>query len=151
MSAPPHVQMVDWDFIVLKEDYSRYLIEDGAILKVKIVVRKILKSTELTPQGYPVSYGIDSTNIVTAIVPPSLKRQPSKEPLDPRRDVGKEMKFEEQDVKWQEYMTHDGYKVLVKPVVVKVIRYDKYNRFGEPIYSAAIQQITNLEKLATTA
>lgn len=152
MAAPPApTQMVDWDFVVLKEDFSRYLVEDGTILKVKVVVRKIVKTLTLNPQGYPVGYGMDTVNAVAAIVPPQLKREPSKEPWDPRKDIGEEMKFEVQEEKWQEYMTHDGYRVLVKPVVVKIIKYQKYNEFGEPIYMATTQQITNVEKMATTA
>jgi predicted RNA-binding protein with PUA domain len=64
---------------------------------------------------------------------------------------GDEVKFEPQEEKWQEYMTTEGFKILVKPIVVKVIKYDKYNNYGEPIYSAIIQAITNIEKLASTA
>jgi len=52
--------------------------------------------------------------------------------------------------KWQEYTTTDGFRLLVKPVLVKVFRYDKYNSLGEPIYSAVIQSITNIEKVAAT-
>ncbi len=36
--------MIEMDFVVLTENYSRYLVEDGTILKVKIVVKKILRS-----------------------------------------------------------------------------------------------------------
>jgi hypothetical protein len=143
--------MIEMDFVVLKEDFSRYLIHDGSILKVKIVVKKILRSAELTAQGYPARISIDSINAVAAIVPQSLKREPSKEPWDPTRDKGDEVKFEPQEEKWQEYMTTEGFKILVKPIVVKVIKYDKYNNYGEPIYSAIIQAITNIEKLASTA
>ena len=149
MGYPPPTQMIDWDFVVLKEDFSRYLVQDGTILKVKIVVRKILRTLELNPQGYPLTYGIDAMNVVTTIVRPDLRRAPSSEPFDPRKDKGEEMKFEVQEEKWQEYMTFDGYKILVKPVVLKVIRYNKYNMFGEPIYLASIQQLTNIEKIAT--
>ncbi len=48
------------------------------------------------------------------------------------------------------YMTTEGFRVLVKPVVTKVFRYNKYNSYGEPIYSAVIQAITNIEKLGAT-
>ena len=150
MSAQPS-NLIEMDFVVLDEDYSRYLVQDGTILKVKIVVKKLLRSPNMTPQGYPAFINIDSINVVAAIVPPSLKREPSKEPWDPARDVGKEMKFEPQEEKWQSYMTNEGFKVLVKPVVTKVIRYEKYNSYGEPIYSANIQAIVNIEKLASTA
>lgn len=65
-------------------------------------------------------------------------------------DVGKEMKFKEQEVRRLEYMTYDGYNALVKPIAVEVIRYDKYDQFSEPVCSASIHRVTNLEKLVTT-
>jgi len=142
--------MIEMDFVVLTEDYSRYLVQDETILKVKIVVKKILRSADVTPQGYPAGVGIDSINAVAAIVPSHLKGRPSREPWNPARDVGEEIKFDPQDEKWQSYMTPEGFKVSVKPVVTKVIRYQKYNDFGEPIYGATIQAITNIEKISST-
>ena len=142
---------IDMDFVVMKEDYSRYLIHDGTTLKVKIVVRKIFKQGDISPQGYPAAVGIDPQNVLSAIVPPGLKRPPSKEQFDPTKDVGEEVKFEAQEEKWQEYMTPDGFKVSVKPVVTKIFKYKKYNAFGEPIYNAIVQSITNVEKIETTA
>jgi hypothetical protein len=143
--------MIEMDFTVMTEDYSRYLVQDGTTLKVKIVVKKIFRSAILTPQGYPAEVGVDSVNVVAAIVPPGLKGTPSTTPWNPAKDVGQEMKFEPMEEKWQSYITNDGFKILVKPVVTKVIKYDKYNVFGEPIYSASIQAITNIEKLISTA
>lgn len=151
VKPPKPPSMIEMDFVVLTEDYSRYLIQDGTILKVKIVVKKVLRSATITPQGYPAGVGLDSVNAVAAIVPPHLKRKPSKEPWNPTRDVGKEMKFEPQEEKWQSYMTTEGFKILVKPVVTKVFKYEKYNNFGEPIYAVNVQAITNIEKLVSTA
>ncbi|MBC7113039.1 MAG: hypothetical protein H5T34_03325 [Candidatus Methanomethyliales bacterium] len=143
--------MIECDFIVLSEDYSRYLLQDGTILKVKIVVKKIFRSAEITPEGYPTGLSFDSVNAVVAVVPLALKGPPSKEPWDPRRDVGKEIKFEPQEEKVQEYVTNDGFKIMVKPVVVKVLKYDKRNIYGEPIYAATVQAITNVERFTSTA
>ncbi len=143
--------MIEMDFVVMKEDYSRYLLSDGTILKVKIVVKKVFRTADLTPQGYPNSVSIDSFNAVVAMVQQSQKRKPSKERWDPTRDKGEEIKFEPQEEKWQEYMTADGFRILVKPVMTKVIKYSKYNDFSEPVYSATIQAITNMEKLSSTA
>ena len=109
-----------------------------------------MKTAALNPQGYPVAISLDSVNAVTAIVPPNLRRKPSKETWNPAKDVGKEMKFDVHFEKWQSYMTTEGYKITVKPVVVKIIKYDKYNMFGEPVYAATIQAITNIEKLSST-
>ncbi len=146
----PGSSMIEMDFAVISEDYSRYTVQDGSILKVKIVVRKIHRSAEKNAQGYPDAFGIDSMNAIAAIVPPTLKRSPTVGPIDLRVEVGQEMKFDPQEEKWQEYITNEGYKVLVKPVVTKVIRYNKFNEYGEPIYSANVQAITNVEKFTTT-
>ncbi len=150
MTAEPS-SAIEMDFVVVSEDYSRYLLQDGTIIKAKAVVRKILRFGEITPQGYPAQLGLDSVNVATAIVPPHLKSAPSKEPWNPTRDVGEEMKFDALEEKWQEYVTNDGYKILVKPVVTKVIKYKKFNDFGEPIYSTVIQAITNIERFTSTA
>jgi hypothetical protein len=146
----PAPAMEDVDFAVLREDYSRYLVHDGTVLKIKIVVRKILFTSERTPEGYPANMALDTLNIAVAIVPPTLRRPPSAEPYDPKRDVGKEQQFMEQQVATQEYMTTNGYRITVRPVLTKVLKYDKYNNLGEPIYNTAIQAITNIEKIATT-
>jgi hypothetical protein len=143
--------MIECDFIVVTEDYSRYLLHDGTTLKVKIVVKKIFRSAEITPEGLPAGLSFDSMNAVAAIVPPASKGPPSKELWDPRKDVGKEIKFEPLEEKWQEYVTNDGFKIMIKPVVVKVLKYDKRNIYGEPIYAASVQAITNVEKFTSTA
>ncbi|MEM3637066.1 MAG: hypothetical protein QXX17_05110 [Conexivisphaerales archaeon] len=144
--------IVEMDFLVLKEDYSRYLLSDGTILKAKIVVRKIFKSLDMTAQGYPFAVTFDGFNAVNVIVPKHLKHRPSTEPLDIKKDIGEEVEFQPQEEKWQEYITAtEGLKVLIKPVVTKVIRYKKYDMYGDPIYTVNIQSITNLEKIPTTA
>lgn len=143
--------MIEMDFEVLSETFSRYLVQDGTTLKVKIVVKKIFRTAQMTAQGYPANVGVDSINVVAAIVPPSLKKKPSKERWDPTKDIGKELKFTPQQEEWQTYMTTEGFKVLIKPVLTKVIRFDKYNDFGEPIYTANVQAITNIERISSTA
>jgi len=91
-------------------------------------------------------------NAVSAIVPDHMKRAPSTEPWDPRKDIGEEMKFEALEENWQEYHTTDGFKILVKPVLMKVWRYStKYNSFGEPVYQVNVQSLINVEKLPSPA
>jgi hypothetical protein len=141
----------DVDFVVLKEDYSRYLVSDGTIIKAKIVVKKILFNPQLTPEGYPQSVAVDTINAISAMVPHGLKRNPTQEPWNPMTEKGEEMKFDEQSIQLQEYMTPDGFKITVKPVVTKIFKYNKYNNYGEPAYNINIQAITNIEKIESTA
>ena len=139
------------DFVVLKEDYSRFiLIDDGTILKVKVVVKKIFFNPQKTPEGYPASMAVDSMNVTAAIVPESSKRSPSNEPWDQQRDRGEEVKFNEQKIEIQEYMTPDGFRITITPVLTKVLKYSKFNAFGEPIYGTIMQAITNIEKIGST-
>lgn len=139
------------DFVVLSEDYSRYLVHDGTLLKVKIVVRKIFCSPQKTPEGYPQQVTFDSMNAVAAIVPPGLKGPPSNEPFNPQKEKAEEPKFEEQEIKSSEYMTTNGYKISIKPVVWKVFKYNQRNAYGEPVYTVSVQSITNMDKIETTA
>jgi hypothetical protein len=139
--------LTETDFTIVNEDWSRYLVEDGTLIRVRIVVAKILRTAESDPMGYP-NFSITSSNLVSAIVPPRLKSEPSKVAWNAKKDLGKEMKFEPMQENWQEYHTTEGFKILVKPVVTKVIGYMKYNIFGEPIYSLPhIQNILNVEKI----
>lgn len=143
MTPPPSREV---DFMVRLEDWSRYLVNDGTELRVRIVVRKIIEINQPDPNGYP-GFGIESMNVVSAIVPDKLKRQPSTTPFNPQTQRGEEVNFITQEEKWQEYHTHDGFKVLVKPILVKVRKYDSYNMFGEPVYNVNIQSIVNAEKI----
>jgi len=140
-------RMRDIDFVVLDEDFSRFSSHDGTTIKAKIVVRKILFTITKTPEGFPTGFGIESMDAVTAIVPKKLKRKPSRTKWDPNKDKGQEIPVEEQHVKVQSYMTSNGFKITVKPVVTKVIRYNKYNDFGEPVYKISIQAITDIKKI----
>lgn len=143
-------EMQEVDFVVLSEDYSRFLVHDGTIIKAKIVVRKIFFTPQRSPEGYPLNMGFDSINAVAAIVPPALKGKPSNEPFNPQ-EAGMEMKFEEQEVKTQEYMTTNGFRISMKPLLTKVFRYNKMNAFGEPVYNVIVQAVTNIHKIETTA
>ncbi len=139
------------DFVVVKEDYSRFLCKDGTLIKAKIVVKKIFFHPQKTPEGYPVGVGLDTSNSVSALVPDALKRDPSAESWNPQIDKGEEIPFDEQQVQTQEYVTPDGFRITVRPVVTKILRYGKYNARREPVYSVNIQAITNIDKMESTA
>ena len=144
------VESQEVDFVVLSEDYSRYLVSDGTIIKAKVVVRKIFFNPQKTPEGYPAGVGVDTMNAIAAIVPSAQRRKPSMEQFNPQLDKGTETKFEEQEVKTQEYMTTNGFRITIRPVVTKIFKYQKVNNYGEPIYNLVIQSITNIEKIEST-
>lgn len=144
------VEMKEVDFAVLKEEFSRFtLIDDGTMLRAKLAVRKIFFHPQKTPEGYPAAIAVDTTNIISATVPQSSKRS-SPEPWNPQLDRGEQVEFNEQKIEIQEYMTLDGFRITVKPILTKVLKYSKFNEFGEPIYGLTMQAITNIEKIKST-
>lgn len=141
-------QMAEIDFQVIKEEYTRYLLEDRTVLKVKIPAIKMIESETVDAAGYP-TIAVNTTNIVCAIVPDHLKKKPTGTDVDPFVDRPTELDFSVTDEVWQEYHTMDGYKILIRPIVTKVLKYEKYNAFGEPIYLVGnIQQILDIKRIA---
>jgi hypothetical protein len=136
--------MMEVDFHVIKENWSRFRLEDDTLLKVRLPVRKIFET--IVPQGYPV-FSVDTITVITAIVLDSSKMEPSKQPWNPKVDIPEDIEFTILEETWQEYRTFDMFKVLVKPVLVKVYKYNRYNIYGEPIYNASVQAIINGEKM----
>ncbi len=57
------------------ERWNEYLLEDGTVLKIKLVVKKVLRTRELyDPSGNPV-YAVESENVITVNAPDSLRRK----------------------------------------------------------------------------
>jgi len=63
--------MMEVDFHVIKEDWSRFRLDDDTLLKVPIF-------ETIVPHGYPV-FSVDTITVINAIVLDS-SREPSKQP-----------------------------------------------------------------------
>lgn len=140
-------ELTEVDFSVIKEDYSRFILDDGTRIKAKIVVRKIFTSIQISPEGYPMQTAFDVIHIAVAKVPENLKKDPSPQPVISQNEVGEEIRSIKEEILEQQYDTEDGFRITIKPVLTKVFRYDKYDMFGDPMYSVSLQQITNIDKL----
>ena len=75
---------------------------------------------------------------------------PSTQPIDTQNDIPEELRFEELEIKDQEYITPDGFKIIIKPVLQKIFKYNTFNGTGEPVYQATIHSIPNIEKIRNT-
>ena len=62
------------EFEVDREGWNEYVLHDGTRLKMRSVVSDVLRLEIYQSDGSPV-YFINATNVVTAIVPDSLKRK----------------------------------------------------------------------------
>jgi hypothetical protein len=71
------------DFSEESEYWNEYRLEDGTILKVKLVLRGVKRLDKYEPDGTPI-YVINSINVVRAInVPEKIKAKPKKSEMNP--------------------------------------------------------------------
>lgn len=62
------------DFEAEREGWNEYVLHDGTRLKMKTVVSDVVRLELFQPDGSPV-YLVNSTNVVSALVPDSLKKK----------------------------------------------------------------------------
>jgi hypothetical protein len=57
----------------LKEEWNEYQVEDGAVLRLKVVVSEIFRLDEYDQDNKPI-YVIKSSNVLSSSVPEHLKK-----------------------------------------------------------------------------
>lgn len=68
------IEAEDMEFKTDREDWNEYQVEDGFVVRIKLVVSSILKTGERDPQGNPV-YIVQSTNIVKVLPPETYSKK----------------------------------------------------------------------------
>lgn len=63
------------EFETDKENWNTYILHDGTKIRLKAVVSNVVRLEVYKPDGEPV-YLINSSNVVSADVPDSLKKKP---------------------------------------------------------------------------
>ena len=134
------------NFEPLSEKWSVYCLEDKTIIKLKVVPSKFLKKDD--------DYAIESTTIIAAFTPPTLKGQPTL-PF-PVTDSEKmkvldktDMKFDVVTEPWNEYALDDGIKVSIKPVAVSISSTTLHDIRGEAVYQVKQQSIVKKQPLTS--
>ena len=131
-------------FKATHEDWSEYKLHDGAILRARFILIKVLDEGERDEDGRPV-YGINSTNAVGVLVPEKLREKPSREKYSKseleKSIVEEDMEFERIKEGWNTYELENGAKISIKLVLASVSRTNKVDSRGEPIYLYNVQPI----------
>jgi hypothetical protein len=124
------------DVASAKEDWSRYKLEDGTIVKIRFILVKTIRQAHLDQFGNPL-YDLNSENVVGMLPSKSSLGKPSP-PFSqtdlPSSIVENDMKFETIQEPWNEYHLTDGTVLRVKLALVTIAKTNKYNDHGEPIY-----------------
>jgi len=152
--AKPQAEEVD--FKIVREDWNKYHLADGTLLRVRIGVLKIVKEG-IGELGLPI-FGMAANNLISVVCAKDLLRTKGEEitgPITPQEvKDGTDLDYQPVGAsEWQEYQTADGYTVLLRPELGKVVRLKRYAPIGasglwEPVYWTNIQQVHRLKKTA---
>lgn len=132
-------------FKVLNEPWNTYKLEDGSILRVKVVLVGLLKESGNT-------FSIQTQNVIGVM--PNLKYVglPSP-PLKPGEKLdsyieAEDLKILEKTDLWNEYeLPSENATLKIKGVVVTVSRTSRHDERGMPIYIANIQYLIKPKRL----
>lgn len=136
----------DLDFKILKEDWNFYELDDGGILKVRLILLRVIKTKTFNPKGEPV-YAFGSQNFLAPKTPknlmgPPTSPPPSKEQIDTSDRV--EVDFKVKKENWNEYTVEDGAKVRIKLVLTRAERTNFFDQMGYPIYGVSTHLVTSV-------
>lgn len=120
----------------MKEKWNKYLLEDGVLLKLKFVLKKLFEVKETDTQG---QMSFDFQNVITlGRVPERLRGPSSIEPLRilPDNIIQKHLDFDIENEYWNEYILHDDHRrVKIKLSLKNVDKSNLFDKHGEPVYS----------------
>jgi hypothetical protein len=120
----------DINFDAVKEDWNIYKLEDGTVLKIKIVLVRIIQEG-IDQIGNPMA-GTLMNNVIVAIPPENLRNLKE---IAPKFDL----KFEIIKESWNEYSVEDGFILKIKPTLSQIDRLDKVDPRGDPLYRVLAQ------------
>jgi hypothetical protein len=128
------------DFIVIKEGWSEYKLENGSVVRVRHILQKVIKEES--------GLSINATTTVSVFSPPELKGSPSLKAYIPQElessIVEENLEFETIKEDWNEYELEDKTKLYVKPVLTVISKTDKYDSYGEPLYLTQVHPLTKV-------
>ena len=126
------------DFEVLREDWGFYEIEDGSLLRVKLVLVNVFKKGER-------EYTFSWNNVIGVVSPPQLRGPPDTTKYKPdellRSIVEEDLDFKILKEGLSEYLLEDNTRLIFRPILVEVSRTNKYDSGGMPIYLTNVQPV----------
>ena len=133
-----------------KEPWNEYELEDGSILRFRIIVIKFFDTGQIDPLTGCPSYVVAHQNILSVISPERGA------PLAPPADLAKIPDDKKEEVKitkkmkedWNVYIVDKKYRYEVKPIITAVYKLKGYfDPAGYPVYYVKSQTINRTEKL----
>jgi hypothetical protein len=132
---------MDVDFKIETEDWNVYKLSDGSTLKTRYVLLKVGRTIDQA--GNP-QYGFSSQNLVATITPTQRKGTPDPRgysPAELEASVVDELDFETVKEEENKYTLEDGSRIAIRLILTRVLKTDKYDPSGAPIYFTNTQTV----------
>lgn len=133
---------VEVPFEPVHEGWSIYKMKDGAVIKMKIVLLKLVL-TDVDELGNPRFAG-GSNMVFVVSVPPEMKQAPNPAPFTQKQIeesvVERDIPFDTVKEEWNDYKVGD-IALSIKPVATVVSRTSLVDINGDPVYNVQYQPI----------
>lgn len=131
----------DVKFEVVKEGWNEYKLGDGATLRTKLILGKIVIPAGFTLENTG-SFNFQTKNMVAVYVPQNMKGTPLGRPLTPQEleaSIVEDLDFEQTKESTNEYKLPRNIKIKLRFMLTRVAKTDKFNIDGTPIYTTQTQ------------
>lgn len=134
------------DFEIEREEWNKYLLEDGTLLRVKLILTGTLIDKNIeelakeakSAQKLTIGFAIRSRNIFAVEPPPELRGPPDSKRYSPEElrasIVKEELDFETKRETWNSYLFENGIRMKARISPTSVNMTSKFDSGGMPVY-----------------
>jgi len=143
MSTFPH----DVEFEIVKEGWNEYKLSDGARLRTKLTLGKVITSPGVPPEK-ALEYNFNTQMMVVAYCPQDMKGTPSGRVLTPQdiqNSVVEDLDFEQIKTTVNEYLLQNGVRIKLRLMLTRVGKTNHFNVDGTPLYAVNNQVVPEIK------
>jgi hypothetical protein len=126
----------DLEFEDVRESWNIYRLDDGAIIKVKLVLVRLVQENMLDALGKPA---------LSFLVNPVLGSVPPKQTLGSTTPENNLVPTPVGEVRGSEYRLQDGTILMFTPHISQINKTDMRDQRGDPMYLIQVQPIANIK------
>ena len=144
MSAYPY----DVEFEVVREERNEYKLSDGATLRTKLTLGKVVTAPPGVPIKRAMSYNFNTQMMVVAYVPQDMKGTPSGRSLTPQEmadAVVEDLDFDQTQVATNEYLLENNVRIKLRLMLTRVGKTNQFNPDGTPLYAVNNQIVPQIK------
>ncbi|MFZ0966014.1 MAG: hypothetical protein WAN82_05255 [Candidatus Bathyarchaeia archaeon] len=141
----------DVEFEIVKEGWNEYKLSDGARLRTKLILGKVVTPPGVSPEN-AMEYSFNTQIMVVTYVPQSKKGTPSGRILTPQEigdAVVEDLDFEQTKVATNEYVLENGVRIKLRLMLTRVGKTDQFTADGSPLYAVNNQIVPEIKVPST--